>query len=609
MGRGISISVLCLSLIGCASLNSSQSHPPEIRKETNSNQQLQDFSILIEEKEEKLRQAEADYHYILAETMSWNDDFEGAISELQLVLQKQPESKVIRLRLATEHMRIGQWHEAIKNIEIVLQEEPKSEIGRLLLGGIYTSIRKYDEAIHQYKALLEYHPNHLNAHLYISGLLSEQGSHEEAEDILLKILKNPENNQPHLVYYYLGRIYLERDAPLLSKATKAFEDSLRIQPNDENAMLALTRVYDLQKRHEESVALAKSFQEQFGPKEETARYLLSVYLEKEANEEALVQAQYMELFNKDDLELKSKLAMLLIKKKEFLRAAQKLEEILSIVPDGDKMRFYLALVYSELEKNKLAIENFLKVPSSSPYYLDTMLQLVTLYKLENQADKALQTMEKILVQEKDNSQLYIYQASLLKQEKGPKAAIQVLSKAIERFPENTAIRFFLGTLLDEVGQTEPMLRQMQIVIEMDKAYIPALNYLAYTYAEKGVNLNKAEELAQRALKFKPKDAYILDTMGWVLFKKGQFKEAVKHLSSAHQIKPSESVIAEHLGDAYYKLRSFEKAIRVYQRAMEVAADDKQAQKIRNKMANILANQVVEEVNKTSRSPASEDHSP
>ena len=609
MGRGVIVLVFCLSLMGCASLNSPQSHPPKISQETNSSQRLQDFSIFIEGEEEKLRQAEADYHYILAETMSWNDDFEGAISEFQLVLQEQPEAKVIRLRLAAEYIRIGQWHEAIKNIEIVLQEEPESEMGRLLLGSIYTSIRKYDEAIRQYKALLEYHPNHLNAHFYISGLLSEQGSYEEAEDILLKILKNPENNQPHLVYYYLGRIYLEQDTPLLSKATKAFEDSLRIQPNYENAMLVLVRVYGLQNRHDESIALAKSFHEQFGPKEATARYLLSVYLEKEAHEEALVQAQYLELFNKDDLELKSKLAMLLIKQKEFLRAAKKLEEILSIVPDGDKMRFYLALVYYELEKNKLAIENFLKVPSSSPYYLDTMLQLVTLYKLENQADKALQAMETILVQEKDDSQLYIYQASLLKQEKGPEAAIQVLSKAIERFPENTAIRFFLGTLLDEVGQTEPMLRQMQIVIEMDKAYVPALNYLAYTYAEKEVNLDKAEELAQRALNFKPKDAYILDTMGWVLFKKGQFKEAVKHLSAAHQIRPSESVIAEHLGDAYYKLRSFEKAIRVYQQAVEVTTDDKQAQQIRNKMASILANQADEEVNKPSRSPASEGHSP
>ena len=129
MGRGVIVLVFCLSLMGCASLNSSQSHPPKISQEANSSQRLQDFSIFIEGEEEKLRQAEADYHYILAETMSWNNDFEGAISELQLVLQEQPEAKVIRLRLAAEYIRIGQWHEAIKNIEIVLQEEPESENG------------------------------------------------------------------------------------------------------------------------------------------------------------------------------------------------------------------------------------------------------------------------------------------------------------------------------------------------------------------------------------------------------------------------------------------------------------------------------------------------
>ena len=603
--------VLCIFLTtGCSNLTK-RNTTLNLNPNSPSTNNLEPFSITIEGREEKLSQAQTDYHYVLAEAISGEGHFEEAIEEFKLTLQNQPKPLTnIRLRLAAEYMRLGQWTEAIENIEIALEQDPKSEMGRLLLGGIYTTLQMYDEAIHQYKSLLKYHPNHLDAHLYLAGLLSEKSQYKEAEEILLKTLKNPNNDKPYMAYYYLGRLYLEQNQSLIPKAIKAFQDSLRLKPDYENAMLILARVYDMKEQHKKAIALASSFQENFGPQEETAKYLLSAYLREGRNEKAINQIRNIELFDKDNLEIKTKLTLLLIKEKRFVQAAQKLEELLVIVPDADKIRFYLAIVYYELEENYLAIENFLKVPSTSSHYEESRLQLVTLYKAEGQVNKAIEAIETALNNQKGSPQLYTYYASLLNEEKGHKTAIQVLSNAVEQFPTNTSLRFFLGTLLDKSGQINSMLAQMEKILDIDPNYVPALNYLAYTYAEKETSLEKAEKLAKRALTLKPKDAYILDTLGWVLFKKGQFQQATKYLSSAHQIKPSESLIAEHLGDAYYKLKSFNKAIHVYQKAMETAADDKQIKELRNKMEKVLANRINNEIpEEPSRWPASEENSP
>jgi tetratricopeptide (TPR) repeat protein len=92
-----------------------------------------------------------------------------------------------------------------------------------------------------------------------------------------------------------------------------------------------------------------------------------------------------------------------------------------------------------------------------------------------------------------------------------------------------------------------------------------------------VNLEEAESLARRALAQSPEDAYIMDTVGWILFKQGQLGQAIQYLEAAYRLKPDEAVIAEHLGDCYLRFQLAEKAQKMYRRAAELEQDtDRQA---------------------------------
>ena len=78
-------------------------------------------------------------------------------------------------------------------------------------------------------------------------------------------------------------------------------------------------------------------------------------------------------------------------------------------------------------------------------------------------------------------------------------------------------------------------------------------------------------MAERALELQPNDGYILDTIGWIHFKKGEVEEAIKFLEAAHKAKSDEAIIAEHLGDAYLRHQMWQKAQKMYQSAAQARA--------------------------------------
>jgi len=141
-------------------------------------------------------------------------------------------------------------------------------------------------------------------------------------------------------------------------------------------------------------------------------------------------------------------------------------------------------------------------------------------------------------------------------------------------PDDSRFHFRLGVVFDKDGNKEKSIEQMKTVIRLDPKNSNALNYLGYTYADSGKNLDEAERLIAEALKYKPDDGYITDSLGWVFFKKGLYSKAVEFLKKAAAIVVDDPVILEHLGDAYLKLNDREKALESYNRALKFKKEER-----------------------------------
>jgi Flp pilus assembly protein TadD len=78
-----------------------------------------------------------------------------------------------------------------------------------------------------------------------------------------------------------------------------------------------------------------------------------------------------------------------------------------------------------------------------------------------------------------------------------------------------------------------------------------LNYLAYTWVDRGEHLERSVEMLERAVEMRPESGYIVDSLGWVYFRLGRFQDAVEQLERAVILDPTQAVIHDHLGDAYW----------------------------------------------------------
>ena len=529
--------------------------------------------------------SQADYHYTLGESLSLEGKSQRAVEEFRLTLVYDNQSVQVRMRLAAEYVRLGMMTEALEQAESVVEMAPNLVDGRVLLGGLYSSLKIYDRATEQYDAVLKLDPNNMEVPIYKAALLAEQRKYDESIAIFKRLSEAKDNPNRHQAFYYAGRITMEKGLDFYRQAIGYFTKAIALKPSWVDPIVALSQVYKAQDDFEANVKLLRSYQEKFGPHREIAKELSQLYLDKNDYDNALEQLEVVEGFERDNLNVKVRIALIQIEKKEYEKAASRLEEILKEAPDSDKIRFYLGAVYEEMGQKDRAVSHYKQVPSSSTYFADATIHAAFLLKSQG-LSRSQDLVEEALSKRKDLPQLYAFYASILDERKEYSAALRMLTSAVEKFPSHAQLNFYLGTMLDRVGNTDRSIEQMKKVLNIEQDHVQALNFLAYSYAEQDRDLDEAESLARRALELQPKDGFIMDTVGWVLFKKGHYSEAVQYLERAYAEKSSESVIAEHLGDVYYRLQLVDKAKRMYKRAMEFETDEKKAREIRSKLAAV-----------------------
>jgi tetratricopeptide (TPR) repeat protein len=535
--------------------------------------------------DERHLQSQADYHFALGDAHALEGQVDQAIEELKLALVYDNKSSTIRLRLAGEFVKKGMVTEALEQAELASQHDPKSVGAHSLLGGLYSAIKAYDKAMVSYQKVIELDPDAIEPKLLIGALLAEQKKWSQAVQHLEKLAKDPTNKDAHFAWYYLGRVHRESKLPNSeAKAEAAFRQSIKTKPSFSEGTLVLSDILVQKNNRKEAAQILKNYQSQHGPHSAVANMLGRLAMEDEDYDLALDQFAILESSDPDNLNIKVKMALIYIEQKRYPPAVDKLKEILAVSPDSDKIRFYLAAVYEELKEYERAITQFNKIPVTSTFYNEAIIHAAYLHKLMRRYDDAIQLVEKAIEYRDNVPQFYVLQASFYDDTKQYQKAIGLLTKGVQKITGNAQMHFFLGSMHDRMDNREELIKHMKPVLEIEPEHVHALNYLAYTFAEMGKHLDEAEVHAKRALEQMPDDGYILDTYGWVMFKKGDISLATQSIERAMKLQPNEAIIAEHLGDVYFAQHLAEKARRMYQLALEKESNAKIQQKLREKIS-------------------------
>ncbi len=133
-----------------------------------------------------------------------------------------------------------------------------------------------------------------------------------------------------------------------------------------------------------------------------------------------------------------------------------------------------------------------------------------------------------------------------------------------------------------------MFSALERTLELNPEHVDALNYLGYTYAEMGINLDTALDLINRAITLEPESGYIRDSLGWVYFKKGMYSDALREIQKANEMVKDDPVVLEHLGDIYFKLDEKEAAIDAWKKSLEFHEQEEGLKiRVENKIRNIM----------------------
>jgi tetratricopeptide (TPR) repeat protein len=243
-------------------------------------------------------------------------------------------------------------------------------------------------------------------------------------------------------------------------------------------------------------------------------------------------------------------------------------------PNDHEARYFLGGAYEEKKMAAEALAEYERVPPASPLYGSAQVRAGYILKGQGRTAEAIERARKALTVKKNDPSLHGLLAALYEADGKLAEAEATLQEGLAAAPRNTDLRYRLGMIYDKMGRPDDGIREMEAILKQEPDNPEALNFIGYSWADRGIRLDEAEAMIKKALSLKPGDGFITDSLGWVYFRKNRFDEAIRYLKEASAILPEDAAIADHLGDAYEKAGRLKEALEQYEKALKLKPDMK-----------------------------------
>ncbi len=228
-----------------------------------------------------------------------------------------------------------------------------------------------------------------------------------------------------------------------------------------------------------------------------------------------------------------------------------------LVPENDLAIVSLADIYERLKQHERAIDVYEMMPESSPLNSLAQLQIgVELEALEKK-DEALKHLKALVAKTPKDPDAILALANLQRTRKEFGDAAKLYSQALDLSQKddraNWTTYYFRAICYERTKQWPLAEADFKKSLELYPDHPSVLNYLGYSWVDRGLNLNEAFRMLRRAVELRPTDGAIVDSLGWAYYRLGKYEDALRELERAVELRPSDSVVNDHLGDVYWKV--------------------------------------------------------
>jgi Flp pilus assembly protein TadD len=227
---------------------------------------------------------------------------------------------------------------------------------------------------------------------------------------------------------------------------------------------------------------------------------------------------------------------------------------LDLRPDLAAARLLMADLMASQHHPALALAALSDVPSGDPMYPVVELRRATLLNMLGRTDETMRILQRLSEDYPSSSLPDTARGDMLRAKKQYPEAVQAYDKAIARLqdplPTDWVLFYSRGVAEDQARQWSKAEADLKRALELSPNQPFVLNYLGYSWADRGEHLDKARQMIQAAAQARPNDGAITDSLGWIQFRQGDIAGAVKTLERAVELEPEDPTINGHLGDAY-----------------------------------------------------------
>ena len=279
-------------------------------------------------------------------------------------------------------------------------------------------------------------------------------------------------------------------------------------------------------------------------------------------------------------------------------------------PDHSEAVLMTAELLERLGQYDLAVDAYRKVDRDNPAFHAAELGRADALRAADKTDAAVEVLENLAETHGDLPIVLSTLADLKRTLNQYDDAIDAYGRAIDLFDEPERSQWFLfyarGISHERSGNWPEAESDFRTALELNPDQPQVLNYLGYSLVEKQIKLDEALNMIERAVAAEPGSGYIVDSLGWVLYRLGRYDEAVGHLERAAELMPIDPVVNDHLGDAYWAVGRNLEAEFMWKRALsfvdyENVSEDADADLIRRKLEvgldQVLSEEGAEPLNK------------
>jgi tetratricopeptide (TPR) repeat protein len=469
--------------------------------------------------------------------------------------------------------------------------------------------RQYDIATAAARLWVEIAPDNLNARQILVKMLSRQQNTAEIlrhlEAMVANVKDNPQQQQevitlleqqdPQAALQWLEQLVTKLpddvttlliyarlliNAEQLDQAQAVLQQLLQQIPNHSQAVPLYAYLLEKQGQSKQALQWLKQALYQYPQQQEWRLMYARLLAEAEEFDESIHQFEQLLSQHPRQGDILYALGVLSLQKEQLTTAKKYFTELLKLGEQNNIAGYYLGQI-AQVENDLTTALSWYQKVDEGPVYLNAQARIALILSEQGHLDQAIEHLQNVVVEDEEEAITLIQlEAELLIDKEQYDQAMTAYNRALQLKPDNIDLRYSRALLAEKIGLLEQLEQDLRYILLIEPNNVNALNALGYSLTTHTTRYQEAYELIKQALQLSSnhEEYYILDSMGWVLYKMGNYAEAIAYLRKA-QAQQNDPEVAAHLGEVLWKSGDQVAAQSVWKDALEKFPDNEMLQQV------------------------------